>query len=103
MQDGIWKEWMKERVRNEIVEDTQIPLKFQGFAAFRVGLYFSTLSAFSIGWKEFNVGNWIKRMQRSEYNLRATGWARTVSGIQSLISIYLLVLWVLTYFGRPFD
>jgi hypothetical protein len=35
--------------------------------------------------------------------LRATGWVRTVAGIQSLLSVYLLALWVLTYFGRPFE
>lgn len=33
----------------------------------------------------------------------ATGWARTVSGIQSLLSVYLLAIWALTYFGRPFE
>jgi hypothetical protein len=35
--------------------------------------------------------------------LRATGWVRFVAGLQSLLSIYLLALWVLTYFGRPFE
>jgi hypothetical protein len=33
----------------------------------------------------------------------ATGWVRMVSGLQSLLNVYLLVLWVLTYFGRPFE
>jgi hypothetical protein len=42
-------------------------------------------------------------MQPCEYMLRATGWVRTVSGTQSLLSVYLLALWVLTYFGRPFE
>ena len=41
-------------------------------------------------------------MQPREYTLRATGWVRTVSWLQSLMSVYLLALWVLTYFGRPF-
>jgi hypothetical protein len=43
------------------------------------------------------------RVQSREYVLRATGWVRTVAGIQSLLSVYLLALWVLTYFGRPFE
>jgi hypothetical protein len=72
------------------------------FAA-RYALYFSLLSAFSIGWKEFNVGTWISRMQPREYALRATGWVRFVSGLQSLLSVYLLAIWALTYFGRPFQ
>jgi hypothetical protein len=69
----------------------------------RTCLYFSLLSAFSLGWREFSVGTWITRMQLRECTLRASGWVRTVSGIQSLLSVYLLALWVLTYFGRPFE
>jgi hypothetical protein len=68
-----------------------------------IGLYFSLLSAFSLGWRELNVGTWIARVQPREYVLRATGWVRTVAGLQSLPSVYLLALWALTYFGRPFE
>jgi len=64
--------------------------------------YFSLLSACHIGFREFNVGKWIAAVQAREYELRATGWVRTVSGLQSLLSLYLLAIWVLTYFGRPF-
>ena len=73
------------------------------FLAFLSGLYFSALSSFQMGWKELNVGTWMTRLQPREYTIRATGWVRTVSGIQSLMSVYLLALWVLTYFGRPFE
>jgi hypothetical protein len=73
------------------------------FRVVRLGLYFSLLSAFTLGWRELNVGNWITRLQKHEYTLRATGWVRTVAGCQSLLSVYLLALWVLSYFGRPFD
>ena len=66
-------------------------------------LFFSVLSAFHIGWRELSVGSWIARLYPYEYTLRATGWVRTVSGVQSLISVYLLALAVLTYFGRPFE
>jgi hypothetical protein len=37
------------------------------------------------------------------YTLSATGWVRAVSGLQSLVSVYLLALWALTYFGRSFE
>ena len=67
------------------------------------GIYFSILSTFHIGWRDLNVGAWISRIQPHEYALRATGWVRTVSGFQSLLSVYLLALWALTYFGRPFE
>jgi hypothetical protein len=71
--------------------------------AIAYGLYFSLLSAFHIGWRDLNVGNWIARMQPREYTLRPSGWVRFVSGLQSLLSVYLLALSVLTYFGRPFE
>ena len=65
--------------------------------------YFSLLSAFHIGWRDLNVGSWLTRLQSREYALRAKGWVRAVSGVQSLISVYLLAMWALTYFGRPFQ
>ncbi|MGH8614943.1 MAG: hypothetical protein ACREYF_23715, partial [Gammaproteobacteria bacterium] len=65
-------------------------------------IYFSLLSAFHIGWRELNVGNWITRLQFHSYTLQARGWVRAVSGFQSLMGVYLLALWVLSYFGRPF-
>jgi hypothetical protein len=100
---GIWRVWDKERVQRDATADTPERLTGWRWSAFGWALYFSLLSAFHIGWRELNVGNWIARIQRREYVLRATGWVRVVSGIQSLISVYLLALWALTYFGRPFD
>jgi hypothetical protein len=120
---GIWVTWPTDRVYQEegAKEATRVTTTFffprvQAWAAGRwwgvlvrgvsvplIGLYFSLLSAFSLGWRDLNVGTWIARMQSREYVLRATGWVRTVSGIQSLLSVYLLALWVLTYFGRPFE
>jgi uncharacterized protein YjbI with pentapeptide repeats len=101
--DGIWKIWIPERVRKDLGKQEPTRLTLRGWAVVWVGLYFSVLSAFNIGWRELNVGNWIARIQRREYIYRATGWTRTVSGIQSLLSVYLLALWALTYFGRPFE
>lgn len=102
--DGIYKEWSPERIRTDLGgSKPKLIKKTAGSAEWYLCFYFSILSAFRIGWREVNVGNWIARMQPREYTLRATGWVRTVSGVQSLISVYLLALSVLTYFGRPFD
>lgn len=66
-------------------------------------LCFSLLSAFNVGFRDINFGRWLHLLtKKSEYDLKAVGWARTVSGFQSLLSVYLIALWVLTYFGRPF-
>jgi hypothetical protein len=117
---GIWVTWPTDRVYQEegAKDATRVATTFffprlQARAAGRwwgvllrgvsvplIGLYFSLLSAFSLGWRQLNVGTWIARVQPREYVLRATSWVRTVSGIQSLLSVYLLALWVLTYFGR---
>ena len=105
VKDGIWKVWIKDRVRSDLGEaEPKEPLNCsKAYQIWCYGFYFSILSAFNIGWRELNVGNWIARIQPREYTLRASGWVRMVSGIQSLISVYLLALAVLTYFGRPFD
>jgi hypothetical protein len=119
---GIWLIFIKERVLKSTKKERPFKLtaKFpprawpadwpggliliiRSYRMIRIALYFSLLSATTIGWREFNVGNWISRLQRREYTLKATGWVRTVAGLHSLISVYLLALWVLTYFGRPFE
>ena len=70
---------------------------------FRSASFFSLVSAFNIGFREVNVGNWLRMLMRIEYDLRAKGWARTLSGLQSLVSVYLVALSLLSYFGHPFD
>jgi hypothetical protein len=103
---AVWRVWDKERVYKDEPLDVSEPpeqLKANGYRALLYGYFFSLLSAFHIGWRELNVGSWIARLNPREYTLRSHGWVRTVSGIQSLISVYLLALAVLTYFGRPFE
>lgn len=101
--DGIWQVWLSDRVRTDLGGKRAVRLKRHGFSLIGFAFYFSLLSAFNIGWRELNVGNWISRMQPKEYTLRASGTARLLSGLQSVISVYLLALSVLTYFGRPFE
>jgi hypothetical protein len=71
--------------------------------SFGYAAYFSLLSAFHIGWRDLSIGTWITRAQPREYTLKPMGWVRLVSGLQSLLSVYLLAIWALTYFGRPFQ
>jgi Pentapeptide repeats (8 copies) len=69
----------------------------------RAAMFFSLMSAFNIGFRDINFGRWLRLLTKREYDLKAVGWARTVSGLQSLLSVYLIALWVLSYFGRPFE
>lgn len=114
---GIWLVWAKERIINS--EQSFSPQKLtlmqpQSVSALACrittvwkaplwALYFSILSAFHVGWRELNVGDWIARINPGEFTLRATGWVKVVAGLQSLFSVYLLALSILTYFGRPFE
>lgn len=74
----------------------------QAARALWVGLYFSCLQAFRIGYREATVGEWIERMQPREFRLVGRGWVRTIAGAQSLVGVYLLALFLLCTFGDPF-
>jgi hypothetical protein len=100
---GIWRVWPEERILKYRGRDAAERAMPHGLWLPWFALYFSVLSAFHIGWRNINVGNWLARIQPGEYTLQATGWVRAVSGAQSLFSIYMLVLFILTYFGRPFE
>ena len=69
----------------------------------KMALFFSVISSFSIGWRELNVSNWILKLQSRASFFKANGWVRILAGLQSILSVYLVVLWVLTYFGSPFE
>jgi hypothetical protein len=71
--------------------------------ALRTAGYFSLISAVNIGFEDFTPRDWIRRLQRREYSLEAVGWVRVVAGVQALLSVYLLAMWVLTQFGHLFE
>jgi hypothetical protein len=106
---GIFRILPKDRVelRNgepALGEQARVErLHDRGFSSIGWSAYFSLLSAFRIGFREFSVGNWIASVQPSSFTLEPRGWVRSVSGLQSLLSLYLLAMWLLTYFGRPFQ
>jgi Pentapeptide repeats (8 copies) len=106
---GIYRVWPSDRIESlegkpTVDNKTQVE-RLQGSIpqALGYGAYFSLLSAFHIGWRDLSIGTWITRAQPREYTLKPAGWVRLVSGLQSLLSVYLLAIWALTYFGRPFQ
>ena len=90
-------------IRQEIGGDDPVQLNPTNSNIVENALYFSIISAFHVGWHEINIGTWISRLNPHEYTLRATGWVRSLSGFQSLVSIFLIALAFLTYFGDPFE
>ena len=78
-------------------------LSGQEFGALKTALLFSLMSVFSIGYESFDAGQWIRSLMGREFDLKARGWMRTLSGLQSLLGVGLLALAVLSYFGHPFE
>jgi uncharacterized protein YjbI with pentapeptide repeats len=96
---GIYREWSADRIESH--KGTDEPQRLNKNNHFMNAFYFSLLSVFHFGWREITVGNWLARIQLNEYTLRATGWVKSLSGVQSLLSLALLILFILFYFGRP--
>lgn len=69
----------------------------------RISLYFSALSALHLGYNDLDLGRWLQMLTKREYELRPKHWSRSLAGLQSLISFYLIVMWALTEFINPFD
>jgi uncharacterized protein YjbI with pentapeptide repeats len=89
----------------QVYEDQENPDDFSELTfgnIMLIALKFSIYSAFEIGWGEFTIGEWFKRLQHKEYTFQSHRWIRTISGTQSLVSTYLLAITTLSYFGRPF-
>jgi len=65
-------------------------------------LAFSFVNLSSLGFKELDPAKWVKLISHRDYDVRGSAWVRSIAGTQSLLSVYCLALWVLTYFGQPF-
>ena len=100
---GIWRIWNKDAIILPSLENLKEPILLKSWRGIFPAFQFSVASAFRIGWHELTVGSWLTALQLNDYSLAGTGWLRTVSGLQSLISVYLLAISLLTYFGRPFN
>jgi hypothetical protein len=82
---GLYRLWAKERIETrengaevaDAVKLEQLPRDWRHALGYAV--YFSVLSAFHIGWRELNVGNWISRLQFRTYILPSSG--KSVGGL----------------------
>lgn len=70
---------------------------------FRTALTFSLMRAFDFGFREIQVGSWVRLAQPREFDLKARGWPRSVAAVQSIVGVYLLSLAILSFFSAPFD
>jgi len=70
---------------------------------YKIALLFSAHGSLRLGFRELNPSYWLTMFLPPEFELKSRGWPRILSGVQSLISIYLIALSLLSYFGKPFD
>lgn len=73
------------------------------FKALGTAFLFSLMSVFNIGFREVNFGRWIRMIQTREFDIRARGWMRIASGLQSLLGVALVALAIISYLGHAFD
>ncbi|MDP6652946.1 MAG: hypothetical protein QGF90_12710, partial [Gammaproteobacteria bacterium] len=65
--DGIWRVWTEERMRQDTGTDKpELIRATRWYRGIPIAFYFSILSAFQIGRRNSNVGNWITRIQQRE-------------------------------------
>jgi len=69
----------------------------------RLALRFSLENVLRLGFREFNMGHWLNLLRKRESVYRPRYWFRTLAGIQSLFSLLLIALWILSSFTRAFD
>ena len=97
------------RLHPRVIPPTKNKLKYvwlcflSEWRVFRISLFFSATSALHLGYGGLDFGEWLRMLTKREYQLKPKHWSRSISGLQSLTSLYLLALWVLTEFGNPFD
>jgi hypothetical protein len=66
-------------------------------------VFFSLVSIVNWGFEGLDFGSWMRSLTFRQYDLKARGWLRTASGLQSLIGLVLLALSLLSFFGHPFE
>jgi uncharacterized protein YjbI with pentapeptide repeats len=112
-ESGIYRVQNIDPAGTQLHEEQILPLPLQGFWLIQVirreahvlfwAGFFCLMSASNLGFRDVDFGRGLRLLPRTEYDLKAKGWARSVAGFQSVISVYLIGLWVVTYFGKPFE
>jgi uncharacterized protein YjbI with pentapeptide repeats len=76
----------------------------EGFESISLfSLIFSAQRAFRIGFRDFSPYHWLTMLLRPDFDIKTRGCIRAVSTVQSLICVYMIVMMLVSYFGRLFD
>jgi uncharacterized protein YjbI with pentapeptide repeats len=105
---GIYRVYPREclvvqRDRADLTREARVErVEARNLSSLWLALVFSLHSAFYVGFREVSAGSWITRLFPVEQVFRPLGWVRFASGVQALVTFYLITLAVLSYIGRPF-
>jgi uncharacterized protein YjbI with pentapeptide repeats len=72
-------------------------------AMFWISFLFSIERTFRLGFKDFSPNHWLKMIMPPDFDIKSRGWVRFISTVQSIFSVYMIVLFLVSYFGRLFD
>jgi len=100
--------WHEYRIHSRSIEASTYISKIWGllkreWVLLWVAFVFSMMSTFNIKFRDVDFGRWIRLLTTNDYDIKATGWARTLSGVQALACVYLVALGIASYFLRPFE
>lgn len=73
-------------------------LKIAGYAVF-----FSLINTVNIGFRDVNFGRLLRLLLPVKLDFESFGWMRSAAGLQSVLGVYLIALWALSYFSELFD
>ena len=102
--DKTVEEKLDDQARGDGLKDTfveSVPIfETHGFGGWRLhnALWFSFLSATHFGTRMLSAQTIFRRLQTEDYRIEPTKWLRAISGFQSLLRIFLLGLFAVTYF-----
>ncbi|PKK82634.1 MAG: hypothetical protein CVT49_12535 [candidate division Zixibacteria bacterium HGW-Zixibacteria-1] len=67
------------------------------------GCFFSLISTFNLGFREIDFGRWLRLILPWKAEYQPFGFVKTISGLQSIISVLLMAFGLLFYYGRFFE
>lgn len=66
-------------------------------------MWLSLVNSLKIGWKELDLGTWLSNMHPQRITFQSDGWMNVFLISQSILGRFLLALFLLTFFGAPFN
>jgi hypothetical protein len=97
-----WSSPLNERPPHSLLKRVTLAIKDQTRLASAAAFY-SLTSVTTLSFRDWDPARWLSLLLDRNYQLEGRGWVKRLAGAQALVSLYLLVLLVLSFFGLPFS